>query len=121
MHRARCWALGDLADGIAVHQVLRRRGGFDVRGDDLQRLSPPGHEHIDLLGRYQLGVTDLAAGRLDPYTTPPHPRPDPTPRRSAHDPAPLLLEPPPWASASPTPPGDRDHLPVPVAPAARYS
>lgn len=39
-----------------------RRSGLDVHDDDIQRLSPLGHDRINLLGRYQFSATDLDAG-----------------------------------------------------------
>ena len=48
-----------------------RRDGFNVRDDDIQRLSPLGYDHINVLGRYQFSATDLAAGQLRPLRDPP--------------------------------------------------
>lgn len=39
-----------------------RRDGHDVHRDDVRRLSPLGHEHINLLGRYQFSAPDLPDG-----------------------------------------------------------
>jgi hypothetical protein len=47
-----------------------RRSGFDVREGDVQRLSPLGHDHINLLGRYQFSATDLTDGQLRPLRDP---------------------------------------------------
>ena len=47
-----------------------RRDGHDVRGDDVRRLSPLGHDHINLLGRYQFSATDLLDGSLRPLRDP---------------------------------------------------
>jgi TnpA family transposase len=52
----------------ALNQL--RRSGLDVRDDDVQRLSPLGHDHINLLGRYQFSATDLTAGQLRPLRDP---------------------------------------------------
>jgi TnpA family transposase len=52
----------------ALHQL--RRTGFDVRDDDVQRLSPLGYDHINLLGRYQFSATDLTEGQLRPLRNP---------------------------------------------------
>ncbi|MGI8678621.1 MAG: Tn3 family transposase [Jatrophihabitans sp.] len=52
----------------ALNQL--RRDGFDVRDDDVQRLSPLGYDHINLLGRYQFSTTDLASGQLRPLRDP---------------------------------------------------
>jgi TnpA family transposase len=35
-----------------------RQQGFDVRDEDVERLSPLAHEHINLLGRYHFGLPD---------------------------------------------------------------
>ena len=49
-----------------------RRDGHDVRDDELRRLSPLGHDHLNLLGRYQFSAPDLPDGQLralrDPAT-----------------------------------------------------
>jgi hypothetical protein len=48
----------------ALNQL--RRGGFDVRDDDVQRLSPLGYDHINLLGRYQdAALNQLRRGGFD--------------------------------------------------------
>lgn len=47
-----------------------RRDGHDVRDDDVRRLSPLGHDHINLLGRYQFNGTDLIDGQLRPLRDP---------------------------------------------------
>ena len=52
----------------ALNQLLR--GGFDVRDEDVQRLSPLGHEHINLLGSYQFSDADLTDGQLRPLREP---------------------------------------------------
>jgi len=52
----------------ALNQL--RRSGFVVRDGDVQRLSPLGYDHINLLGRYQFSATDLAAGELRPLRDP---------------------------------------------------
>lgn len=41
-----------------------RHDGHDVRDDDVRRLSPLGHDHINLLGRYQFSAPDLPHGQL---------------------------------------------------------
>lgn len=56
----------------ALNQL--RRGGFDVRDDDVKRLSPLGHEHINLLGRNQFSTTDLGSGQLRPLRDPTTPQ-----------------------------------------------
>jgi len=43
-----------------------RRSGFDVRDKDVRRLSPLGHDHINLLGRYQFTLADLTRDHLRP-------------------------------------------------------
>ncbi len=55
----------------ALNQL--RRSGFDVRDDDVQRLSPLGHDHINLLGRYQFSTADLGSGQLRPLRDPTEP------------------------------------------------
>jgi len=55
----------------ALNQL--RRSGFDVRDDDIQRLSPLGHDHINLLGRYQFSTTELGEGQLRPLRDPTEP------------------------------------------------
>jgi hypothetical protein len=35
-----------------------RRAGAEARPEDVARLSPPGHEHINLLGRYSFALAD---------------------------------------------------------------
>jgi hypothetical protein len=47
-----------------------RSSGYDVRDDNVQRLSPPSHEHINLLGRYQFSSTDLTGNQLRPLPDP---------------------------------------------------
>ena len=37
--------------------------GFDVRDKDVARLSPPGFEHISMLGRYAFTLPDAVARR----------------------------------------------------------
>lgn len=50
----------------AVLSQLRKEG-FDVRPEDEGRLSPFGHEHINMLGRYSFAVPDaVARGELRP-------------------------------------------------------
>jgi len=46
------------------------RDGHDVRADNVRRLSPLGHDHINLLGRYQFSATDLTEGQLRPLRDP---------------------------------------------------
>lgn len=47
-----------------------RRDGHDAHDDDVRRLSPLGHDHINFLGRYQFSVTDLSDGQLRPLRDP---------------------------------------------------
>ncbi len=47
-----------------------RHHGHDVRDDDVRQLSPLGHDHINLLGRYQYSVADLTDGQLRPLRDP---------------------------------------------------
>ena len=54
----------------AVLDQLRAEG-YDVRPEDEARLSPFGHEHINMLGRYSFAVPDaVARGELRPLRTP---------------------------------------------------
>ena len=48
-----------------------RAEGFDVRDEDLARLSPLGHEHINMLGRYAFILPEpVAPGELRPLRSP---------------------------------------------------
>jgi hypothetical protein len=48
-----------------------RAEGFDVRDEDLARLSPLGHEHINMLGRYAFILPEpVARGELRPLRSP---------------------------------------------------
>jgi TnpA family transposase len=50
-----------------------RKEGFAVRDEDVARLSPLGHEHINMLGRYTFTLPDLVArGKLRPLRDPSH-------------------------------------------------
>ena len=61
-----------MADPGVLKQYAARDGtnrlqpgqGHDVRDDDVRRLSLLGHDHINLLGRYQFSATDLPDGQL---------------------------------------------------------
>ena len=49
---------------------LRSRGE-DVKPEDVARLSPLGHEHINVLGRYSFALADgIAEGELRPLYQP---------------------------------------------------
>jgi len=51
--------------------VQLRAEGFDVRDEDLARLSPLGHEHINMLGRYAFILPEpVARGELRALRTP---------------------------------------------------
>ena len=53
----------------ALNQL--RAEGFDVREEDVARLSPLGFEHINMLGRYALALPDaVARGELRPLRDP---------------------------------------------------
>ena len=53
----------------ALNQL--RAEGFDVRPDDVARLSPLGFEHINMLGRYAFTLPDaVARGELRPLRDP---------------------------------------------------
>ena len=48
-----------------------RAEGFDVRGEDVARLSPLGFDHINMLGRYAFTLPDtVARGELRPLRNP---------------------------------------------------
>jgi hypothetical protein len=48
-----------------------RAEGYPVRDDDVARLSPLLHEHINMLGRYSFSVPDaVAKGELRPLRDP---------------------------------------------------
>lgn len=48
-----------------------RKEGYPVLDEDAIRLSPFGHEHINMLGRYSFAVHDsVARGELRPLRTP---------------------------------------------------
>lgn len=48
-----------------------RRDGYPVQNDDVARLSPLLHEHINMLGRYSFSVPDaVARGQLRPLRDP---------------------------------------------------
>ena len=48
-----------------------RKEGFTARDEVVARLSPLGHEHINLLGRYSFTLPDrVARGELRPLRNP---------------------------------------------------
>jgi len=48
-----------------------RAEGYDVRDEDVARLSPLGFEHINMLGRYAFTLPDIVArGELRPLRDP---------------------------------------------------
>lgn len=48
-----------------------REDGFEVKDEDVARLSPLLHEHINMLGRYSFSVPDaVAKGELWPLRNP---------------------------------------------------
>lgn len=54
-----------------------RAKGFDVRDEDVARRSPPGFEHINMLGRYVFTLADaVARGELRPLRNPAAPGTD---------------------------------------------
>ena len=54
----------------AVLNQLRAKG-FHVRAEDVARLSPPGLDHINMLGRYAFILPDqVARGELRPLRDP---------------------------------------------------
>ena len=53
----------------ALNQL--RAEGFDVRAEDVARLSPLGFDHINMLGRYAFILPDqIARGELRPLRDP---------------------------------------------------
>ena len=53
----------------ALNQL--RADGFEVKNEDVARLSPLLHEHINMLGRYSFLVPDaVAKGKLRPLRNP---------------------------------------------------
>ena len=58
---------------IYMDAALRqlRKEGFGVRDEDVARLSPLGHENINMLGRYAFSLSDrIARGELRPLRNP---------------------------------------------------
>jgi len=56
--------------GVALERL--RAEGATVNAEDVGRLSPLGHEHINLLGRYTFALAEpLATGALRPLHSPP--------------------------------------------------
>ena len=48
-----------------------RAGGYPVKDEDVARLSPWPHEHINMLGRYSFSVPEaVAKGELRPLRDP---------------------------------------------------
>ena len=48
-----------------------RAEGFNVRDEDVTRLSPLAHEHINMLGRYAFTLPEpIARGELRPLRSP---------------------------------------------------
>ena len=48
-----------------------RKEGYPVLDEDVRRLSPFGHEHINLLGRYSFAVPEaVTRGELRPLRNP---------------------------------------------------
>jgi hypothetical protein len=51
--------------------VTSKATGFQVRDEDVERLSPLIHDHINMLGRYSFGIPDIVAkGGLRPLRDP---------------------------------------------------
>ena len=60
-----------LDDPTAVPPAVLATDGHSVRPEDEARLSPLGHEHINLLGRYSFAVPEsVARGELRPLRNP---------------------------------------------------
>ncbi|XAS69555.1 Tn3 family transposase [Micrococcaceae bacterium Sec5.7] len=53
----------------AAFQQLRTEN-FPINDEDLKRLSPLGHDHINILGRYRFSTQDVPKGRLRPLRNP---------------------------------------------------
>jgi hypothetical protein len=48
-----------------------RKEGFEIRDEDVARLSPLGHDHINMLGRYTFKLPQrVARGELRPLRDP---------------------------------------------------
>ena len=61
----------DMLGVFAEFETNLRREGFDVRDEDVARLSPLVHEHINMLGRYAFTLPELVArGELRPLRSP---------------------------------------------------
>ncbi len=55
--------------GLALETLAAE--GFEARVEDVERLSPLRHEHVNLLGRYQFSLADdLMQGGLRPLRRP---------------------------------------------------
>jgi Tn3 transposase DDE domain len=53
----------------AVNQLSAE--GYEARPEDIARLSPLGHKHVDMLGRYAFTLPDtVARGELRPLRDP---------------------------------------------------
>jgi hypothetical protein len=69
-HRVGC----GVALAVGPIQEARQGGllaGAEVRPEDMARLSPLGHEHINVLGRYSFALADgIAQGELRPLRHP---------------------------------------------------
>ena len=56
---------------ISQAHVHQRRAGAEVKPEDVVRLSPLSHEHINVLGRYPFALADnIAEGELRPLHQP---------------------------------------------------
>ena len=47
-----------------------RKDGIPVADEDVKRLSPLGHKHINFLGRYQFSMPELPPNQLRPLRDP---------------------------------------------------
>jgi len=65
-----CWCSGTRCSlGVAPAQL--RAAGAAVNPEDVARLSPPGYDHSNLLGRYTFALAEpLARGALRPLRDP---------------------------------------------------
>ena len=54
---------------VAVREL--RAEGYEVRTEDVARLSPLGHKHVNMLGRYAFTLPEaVARGELRPLRNP---------------------------------------------------
>jgi hypothetical protein len=55
------------APGLIVNAIIVRNTGHDIPNADIQRLSPLGYEHINIMGRYSFNTSkEFENGSLRP-------------------------------------------------------